>query len=190
MTAIQRRSGHKKSPFSWNNPVMILVFVAMGFMGMSWHFFPDQVTQVEHELAREALAAEHQVEGWLQQAQANGGGVLPPLSTQDRAASDAASARMKAQSSKWVDGEKALKKKLKSLAGEQQQGNLLGVPVLTRWLGEDFPAWVTPDMDEKEWRDKVAAKYKEMREEEEEWKKEMQAIIDQRTGDIGITTER
>jgi hypothetical protein len=101
---------------------------------------------------------------------------------------NAATARMEAQSSKWVDGEKALKKKLQVLYDMQQKGENLGVPVLTRFLGEDFPAWVEPGMDAEEWKSKVDAKYVEMRAEEEVWKKEMQKLIEQRERDIGITT--
>ena len=81
-----------------------------------------------------------------------------------------------------------LKKKLTELYEKQQNGELLGVPVLTRWLGDDFPAWVTPDMDEKKWREDVAAKYHEMREEEEAWKQQMQKIIDQRERELGLTS--
>jgi hypothetical protein len=72
---------------------------------------------------------------------------------------------------------------------KQQKGELLGVPVLTRWLGDDFPAWVTPDMGEKKWRDDVAAKYTEMRE-EEDWKKQMQKIIDRREQELGLSISR
>jgi hypothetical protein len=107
----------------------------------------------------------------------------------NRESSDAATARMEAQSSRWVDGEKALKKKLQVLYDRQSNGKDLGVPVLTRYLGEDIPAWTTPDiMDEDEWKKKVEDKYEEMRKEEEEWKKEMAKIITQRERDIGITT--
>ncbi|MGK3735423.1 MAG: hypothetical protein ACI90V_002263 [Bacillariaceae sp.] len=107
----------------------------------------------------------------------------------NRASSDAATARMEAQSSRWVDGEKALKKKLQVLYDRQSNGKDLGVPVLTRYLGEDIPAWITPDiMDKDEWKKKVEDKYEEMRKEEEEWKKEMAKIITQRERDIGITT--
>lgn len=105
--------------------------------------------------------------------------------------SAAASARMEAQSSRWVDGEKALKKKLQVLYDQQMKGKHLGVPVLTRYLGEDFPAYVgTPDspMDVDEWRKSVAEKYEEMRLEEEEWKKEMAKLIAKRERNIGITT--
>jgi hypothetical protein len=98
---------------------------------------------------------------------------------------------MLAQSSQWVDGEKALKKQLTVLVERQQKEQKdLGVPVLTRYLGEDFPAWVGKDMDEAAWRKQVQDKYAEMRQEEEEWKKRMQAIIEQREQDLGITTAR
>ena len=75
-----------------------------------------------------------------------------------------------AQSSKWMDGEKALRKQLQVLMDQQQQDNKnLGVPILTRYLGDDFPAFVTKDMNEQEWKQKVDEKYKQMRKEEEEW---------------------
>mmetsp|Transcript_29339 Transcript_29339/g.79431 ORF Transcript_29339/g.79431 Transcript_29339/m.79431 type:complete len:296 (-) Transcript_29339:1194-2081(-) len=109
----------------------------------------------------------------------------------NRASSDAASARMAAQSSRWVDGEKALKKKLQVLYDHQMNGKYLGVPVLTRYLGEDIPAFVgTPDspMKEDEWKKLVEAKYEEMRLEEEEWKKEMAKLVETRERNIGITT--
>eukprot|EP00980_Cylindrotheca_fusiformis_P014498 scaffold3875_cov123-Cylindrotheca_fusiformis.AAC.18 len=130
--------------------------------------------------------AEHKVQDWFHQQQQH-----PPIegaNPSDRSASDAATARMMAQSSKWVDGEKALKRQLKKLLEQQEKGENLGVPVLTRYLGEDFPAWVTPDMDEEQWKQKVAEKYQEMAKEEEAWKIEMQKVIDQRERDIGVTT--
>ena len=99
-----------------------------------------------------------------------------------------ANARMAAQSSSWVDGEKKLKKKLKELQALQKEGKMLGVPVLTRWLGDDFPAWVEPGKSEDEWRAKVDAKYAEMRKEEEQWQKKMKAYIKDHERDIGITT--
>lgn len=184
-----RRSGTGKKKVKIIPVIFLIVFLAMAIMTVSWQFFPEEVIKVEHEaeamghqIAEKAIQAEHNVEGWLQNHNAP--------SPAGRAASDAASQSMMQQSSKWVDGEKKLKKKLTELYEKQQQGELLGVPVLTRWLGDDFPAWVTPDMDEQKWRDDVAAKYKEMREEEEEWKKQMQAIIDQRERDLGLSTSR
>ncbi len=75
--------------------------------------------------------------------------------TTDRSAPNAATARMEAQSSRWVDGEKALKRQLQVLYDMQQRGENLGVPVLTRLLGDDFSAWVEPGMDEAEWEGRV-----------------------------------
>jgi predicted RNase H-like nuclease (RuvC/YqgF family) len=68
--------------------------------------------------------------------------------------------------------------KLKVLATRQEQGKDMGVPVLTRYLGEEIPAWAGEGVNVDEWNKKVAAKYDEMRQEEEEWKKRMQVIID------------
>lgn len=110
-------------------------------------------------------------------------------STIDRVTSDMASARMVSQPSRWVDGEKMLKKKLQVLYDRQKEGKDLGVPVLTRYLGEDIPAWITPDiMEEAEWKKKVEIRYEEMRLEEEEWKKKMGEFISHRERDIGVTT--
>lgn len=169
------------------SPTSIAICFVIVIMVVSWQFFPDEVMKAEneaeaigHRMKERAIEAELSVESWFQDH--NGG------SPAGRAASDAASQAMQLQSSKWVDGEKKLKKKLTELYEKQQKGELLGVPVLTRWLGDDFPAWVTPDMDEKQWRDDVAAKYKEMREEEEEWIQQMQKIIDQRERELGLLT--
>ena len=174
---------HKKRKL---NPTYIAIGSVILMMAVSWQFFPDEVIKAEHEaevighrMKERAIEAEISVESWIHDHH-NGG------SPAGRAASDAASQAMQMQSSNWVDGEKKLKKKLTELYKKQQKGELLGVPVLTRWLGDDFPAWVTPDMDEKKWRDDVAAKYKEMREEEEAWKQQMQKIMDQREQELGL----
>jgi hypothetical protein len=152
------------------------------------------------ELGRKALEAEHRVEDWFHKTNENnknnkqqhqaapGGGGGGSIPTRPKLTSAEATARMLAQSSTWVDGEKKLKAKLKVLAERQQDGKDLGVPVLTRYLGEDIPAWVGEGVDEVEWRKQVEAKYAEMRVEEEQWKIRMQAIIDQRDRDMGITT--
>ena len=191
------RGGHfarrtKKKKF---NPVLILMGAAVSLLCVSWYFFPTEVERVEreaefvgHELAQKARQAEHQVEGWLHNNKGSGstgganGGAASAAQGMDP------SERMKAQSSKWVDGEKKLKIKLKELAELQKKGEYLGAPVLTRWLGDDFPAWVNKDVNEEKWRKDVEAKYAQMRVEEEEWKKQMQQIIDKRERDIGITT--
>jgi hypothetical protein len=69
-----------------------------------------------------------------------------------------------------TEGEKKLKAKLKVLAERQAQGKDLGVPVLTRWLGEDIPAWPSAEtMPKEEWKKRVEDKYAEMRNEEMAW---------------------
>ncbi len=182
--SVARRSPHKKHKF---HPLLLMIGLALVIMCVSWLFFPEEVLQAEqeaeyvgHQLAEQAVRAEHQMQNWMQHHGSTG----------DRSASDAASAAMMSQSSQWVEGEKKLKKKLMELYEKQQKGELLGVPVLTRWLGDDFPAWVTPDMDEEKWRNDVAEKYRQMRVEEEQWKKDVYRIISQRERDLGITTAR
>ena len=171
------------------NPVLLLICLAVVLLVVSVVYFPSQVLEVEREaehvgqeLASRARQAEHKVEELLLHQQPGGGSVQQQH--QDP------SARMLAQSSKWVDGEKKLKVKLKELEALQQKGEYLGAPVLTRWLGDDVPAWVSKDVNEEEWKKTVQRKYDEMRQEEEEWKAKMQQIINQREREMGITTTR
>ena len=125
------------------SPSWSILVAALGLMALvSWYFFPSTVLKVEEEakhemeqFAKQAIEAEHRVEDWF----TNKDEPMRPNNADDpndRSASEAATARMMAQESKWVDGEKKLKAKLKELAERQQRGELLGVPVLTRWLGE------------------------------------------------------
>jgi hypothetical protein len=198
--------------------LIIILVAATALLVSLRILFPSQVLEVEkeaevagHNLAQKALDMEQGVQDWWgnhrqQQPQPptsedgeNGNGDVAATRDEqqrgggrptgaDRSVPNAATARMEAQSSRWVDGEKALKKQLQVLYDMQQRGENLGVPVLTRFLGDDFPAWVEPGMDEAEWKRRVDAKYAEMRAEEELWKKEMQKLIEQRERDIGITT--
>ena len=88
-------------------------------------------------------------------------------------------------------GKKELKKKLKVLYDQQnKEGNNLAAPVLTRYLGEDIPAFVRNSDSAKveEWKKLVEEKYAEMRAEEEAWQKKMAEFIRQKDRDIGITT--
>lgn len=163
--------------------------------GLSWYLYPSETYEVEqrlekeaglvgHRVAENAILAEHNMEHWWQSR-----GTTQETGSANNSGMNAATARMMAQPSKWVDGEKSIKRQLKQLQAIQEKGELLGVPVLTRYLGEDFPAWVGKDMNEDEWKQKVAQKYEEMRAEEEEWRKEMQKIINERREDeIGIPT--
>ncbi|CAJ1954604.1 unnamed protein product [Cylindrotheca closterium] len=191
-TATSRSKSNRNSNYSFLNPALAILLVAVIILGLSWYLFPSETLQVEkkleqeaqyvgHRVAENAMNAEHNMEHWWQ---SRGSGAASADNNNngnngnDNPGMNAATARMMAQPSKWVDGEKALKKQLKELLAIQENGELLGVPVLTRYLGEDFPAWVGKDVNEEEWKQNVADKYKEMREEEDEWRKEMKKIID------------
>jgi hypothetical protein len=136
--------------------------------------FPADVQSVEHEAYKVEQELEAEMFDWWQKS-----GHKPPLQMESGGDSKVAATRaMLEQDSKWVDGEKKLKQKLKVLATRQEQGKDAGVPVLTRYLGEEIPAWAGEGVNVDEWNKKVAAKYDEMRQEEEVWKKRMQVIID------------
>lgn len=198
--SLQRRRGKSQSNKCLINPVILLVIVALTISATSWWFYyslpaQDVIEEVEkeagvvgQELTKRAIRAEHKVENFFHKSSTSSQQQMQG-STSDTKLSP--SERMAAQSSRWVDGEKALKRQLSVLMNKQQnEGVDLGVPVLTRYLGEDFPAWVTKGMDEAEWRKKVDAKYEQMRQEEEEWQRTMKQIINQRERDLGITTAR
>lgn len=179
------KSGGNRNSNAFLNPIVGILVVAVVILGLSWYIFPSETYQVEKKLEQEAqyvgskvaenaMNAEQKVEHWWQSRGSASNNNLD----NNNSGMNAATARMMAQPSKWVDGERALKKQLKELSDMQEKGELLGVPVLTRYLGEDFPAWVGKDENEEEWKQKVEEKYKEMREEEGEWRKEMKKIID------------
>jgi uncharacterized protein HemX len=189
--SISSSLNRKKKKGGGMGAVWVLIFLAFGLLALSsWILFPQQVQEYEHEaeqevkyMAKKMVDVEHHLEDWLESNQGMANRAYAGQRTTEEA-----NARMEAQSSTWVDGEKQLKQKLKELQKLQKEGKLLGVPVLTRWLGEDFPAWVEPGQSEDEWRAKVDAKYAEMRKEEEQWQKKMKAYIKEHERDIGITT--
>jgi len=78
----------------------------------------------------------------------------------------------------WVEGEKKLKKCLKPLAERQKNGQDLGVPVLTRWLGDDIPCYVSQDVNKAEWEAKVKERYDQMRDENKKWQQQVKEHID------------
>jgi hypothetical protein len=88
---------------------------------------------------------------------------------------------MKRQPSSWVDGEKKLKAKLKVLMARQQQGMDLGVPILTRWLGEDVPAWISEEgKAREEWEKIRKERYAAMAQEELEWRASIRQSLDKK----------
>jgi hypothetical protein len=135
--------------------------------------FPEKVAEVEQEAEREV----NMVEDWWAGTPPRG----PPIPEHEhpafRDSKEAATQRMMQQESKWVDGEKKLKVKLKVLAERQKEGKDIGVPVLTRYLGEDIPAWPQEGMSKEEWQKKVDLKYAEMAEEEVVWKARVAAQL-------------
>ena len=135
--------------------ILIVVIIAIVVVII---IHPSSVNDVEHELSRDVDFAEKKMEEWLQRAKPKQLGRID------------ASQAMKEQPSSWVDGEKKLKAKLKVLAERQKEGKDLGVPVLTRFLGDDFPAWVERGQDEKAWKQKRDAKYEAMRKEDLIWR--------------------
>lgn len=172
--------------FSATNVILAILLIASLLIGAATLFFPTQVENVELETAKKtkdfvfnAMEMEHFVERQV-------GDLLhiPHAQQEEKSNSNNkqqdndldATVAMELQPSNWVDGEKKLKQRLQVLYERQQQGKDLGVPVLTRWLGEDIPAWPHDGMDEKEWREKVTAKYKEMAETEQKWREEMRKL--------------
>lgn len=162
--------------FCSNRVLLVMAFLVTA----ATYMFPADVQSVEHQAYRAEQELEREMFDWWQQK-----GHQPPVPIHMIDADDphhedskeTATKAMLQQNSKWVDGEKKLKQKLKVLAARQEQGKDLGVPVLTRYLGEDIPAWAGGGVNVDEWNKKVAAKYDEMRQEEEEWKIKMQGII-------------
>mmetsp|Transcript_13693 Transcript_13693/g.20854 ORF Transcript_13693/g.20854 Transcript_13693/m.20854 type:complete len:203 (+) Transcript_13693:148-756(+) len=106
----------------------------------------------------------------------------PQLHVEEQSETDPASSLhatriMEKQTSQWVEGEKKLKEALKKLMERQKEGKDLGVPILTRWLGDDFPAWPQEGESPEEWEEKRKAKYEEMKKEEEAWRKKVRTEI-------------
>lgn len=181
-----RAAARRRSSMDPSQRVWLLIGLAAIITFLTYEF-PAEMQELEHEaaleashLAQKAYEAQQEVERevmdwWQQQRQ-------PPIPEEEHphliGQENEATKRMKQQSSKWVDGEKRLKQKLKVLADRQAQGKDIGVPVLTRYLGEDFPAWPGEGVDKDEWNKKVADKYTEMRKEENEWIKMVEKFLD------------
>ena len=146
---------------------MVCAIFLISFLVVSY-ISPSSVEQAE----KQVYEAEQRVESEVYDL--FGGGVhekvVPPIPQhhvegegEDLSKISATDAMLQ-QTSTWVDGEKRLKKKLKKLAELQAAGKELGVPALTRDLGDDIPAWCGSDcgMTVEEWQAKVDAKCAEM----------------------------
>lgn len=167
-------AGTHRPPATISTLVLLLIAASLT---LALYLLPDkyqhtgrmeqQVRQTEQRVIDQALKTERSLEHELH-------GLWSP--------DDAASQHMRQQSSQWVDGEKKLKQKLKELAALQAQGKELGVPVATRWLGDDIPAWAGMGVDVDDWRKKVETRYTEMREQEMQWQKMVSATLQSQRG--------
>ena len=155
--------------------------------------------QEAEQLAKKAYEAEREIEREMAEWWQGEGQNKPPVivehtqSTSQVSASSGstsggsvemneATKRMLQQESKWVDGEKKLKAKLKGLVEQQARGQEVGVPVLTRYLGDDFPAWAPKDWTEEQvqkWNQDISDKYVEMRKAETEWQGYIMDMLEQ-----------
>lgn len=155
----QGRAARRSSTKSGSLVLLLLAAILIAVVAL---MSPGSITVVERKIAKDVYRAEQQVEDWFQPRR--------PVVEDRMAAGFDASAAMKRQPSSWVDGEKKLKAKLKVLAERQSQGYDLTVPILTRFLGDDFPAWVEKGDGEEAWKKKRDEEYEKMRNEEIIWK--------------------
>jgi NADH dehydrogenase/NADH:ubiquinone oxidoreductase subunit G len=157
---------------------VIVVLIAALIMIGAATFLSPQVQDAEINTARKTKDLVHDVIKIEQEMEKQVGDLFhqkveEPLVKKNVAEATAA---MEQQPSSWVNGEKKLKEKLKILHAKQRKGEELGVPVLTRYLGEDIPAWAGEGVNAEEWRKQVDAKYKEMAEQEKQWRNTMKAM--------------
>jgi hypothetical protein len=165
-------------------------------------------------VAGQALAAEHKLEREMAEWWSQNGHPKPPMPEDSATVSMDPRISPRNAASSWVEGEsklerrrfsscvigakpnssrclavpllfsEKLKQRLKALAERQQQGKDIGIPVLTRWLGDDIAAWAGEGVNVEEWQQKVDEKYKRMRQDEHEWQNRMAALLE-RMSDVG-----
>ena len=130
------------------------------------------IYETEQELERDVM------EYWLSSKRFYTGDTTGSSVTSNTHTMYESDVRMQQQSSKWVDDEKKLKQALQVLVDRQTRGLDLGVPVLTRYLGEHIPAFYSKDdpslnlgiASVEEWNRLIQEKYTEMRNEENRWR--------------------
>jgi hypothetical protein len=193
---ITRRGRSKRS--STNHQLALLLITICILLGTISILSPSTVERAEQqaasttkELVHDVYVAEqqmeHSVDQWLHPQQQPPPEILHENVAEKQASIQDASEAMKRQPSSWVDGEKKLKQKLKELVKRQAQGKDLGVPILTRWLGEDMPVWLEQGQDEAAWNKKRQERYDEMKREEEAWRKEVRKYLQEQDDKLMAT---
>jgi hypothetical protein len=164
--------------------VLVLIII---ILAIAISIFPEQrqmmyntEQRIEHAIYETEQQIEHDVLEWLSSKQQQYGDEYKP--------SDA-DIRMQQQSSNWVDGEKKLKIALKVLVDRQEKGIDLGVPVLTRWLGDDIPVFYSKDdaslnmgLTLEEWNQQIENRYEQMRKDEDHWRQMVIRTLDKQRG--------
>ena len=156
---------------SWLCSNTSLLLIASILTIITWITTPSSASMTAIE--KEAKYVEHEVENWLNQHEHK-------QQEQKQSRKDETTYEIPETNTKWVDGEKKLKIELKKLMALQEEGKELGVPVLTRWLGDDIPAYAGTGVDVDEWNKKVKAEYTRMEQEEVIWKQQMMEYINNR----------
>jgi hypothetical protein len=160
--------------------VLLLIIIVLTLI---ISLFPEQrqmMYNTEQQMEKVVYETEQQLERdvmdyWLSSKQFYTGDTSDTTTTNKIYEADI---RMRQQSSKWVDDEKKLKQALQVLVERQARGLDLGVPVLTRYLGAQIPAFYSKDdaslnqgiATVEEWNTLVQEKYTEMRNEEIRWR--------------------
>jgi Tfp pilus assembly protein PilE len=185
---IGRRAPSSRKSRGISSVVVVVVLVGALVMIGAVSFLSPRVQDAEMTTARKTKDLVHNAFKIEQEMEKQVGDFLhhkqePPVVATKQKSTAEATAAMEKQPSSWVDGEKRLKEKLKVLYEKQKNGKELGVPVLTRYLGEDIPAWAGEGVNEVEWRKQVDAKYKEMAKQEKQWRETMKALDERSKGD-------
>jgi hypothetical protein len=154
--------------------VVVLFLVLALLLTLAAYCLPTQEKQAVAHLER---AAEEEIAHlWHEFHDAHG--AVPPIpQDQHEQLSSLSSERSSESTYSWVAGEQKLKQALKVLADRQVRGLDLGVPVLTRWLGEDLPAWPDGTISREEWQLEVDERYAKMQQEETLWRKRMGELL-------------
>jgi hypothetical protein len=174
------RSVKEPSPHIGQLRISVLILVAF-LLSVAIYLFPEN-RKMAYETEQRLEQVAYETEQRLEQDLRDWWGQKPPVRDEEDADARAklreeANERMRNQGSHWVDSEKKLKHALKALVERQAEGKDLGVPVLTRWLGDDVPVFAGEGVNVEEWNKIVKQKYAEMRIEEEHWREMIAATL-------------